>query len=414
MIACTSFESTARSTPRTISVPSSVATCRFLISSRAKSFVGSYPVTQPFKRGRSGHAQCSDCALGRPGQVDVVPRSMALRIGTGKSSSSSCCSSSSAPSGSRRWAARSGTGMREFKDAVHERRRARRRSSTRRPRRRPPRPRPRRSSRSGAAARRPSTSSPAAMARLPRRLEARRPRHARRAPRRVSLAPDRLDPRRHRRRSSSPTSSTTTSSAGSRSPSPSTTTASSSRSASPSRSSRPSRSVFYRRARDLPAGRPLAALELPRARLPGELPAHRRRLRRCSPPCSSPPGVAFGVLHRPAARPRLPDHLQRRVLPDRDPGELLLLVRRVHAARYRARLPAARSSSSRSSGSACSRRRLCGGTAASVSSSSSSSRSLLPTVDPVSLVFETIPLLVLFEARSGRRCSSRSAGASAA
>src|SRR6266550_3255376 len=36
MIACTSFGETERSTPLTISVPSSVATCRFLISSTAK------------------------------------------------------------------------------------------------------------------------------------------------------------------------------------------------------------------------------------------------------------------------------------------------------------------------------------------------------------------------------------------
>src|ERR671922_1708120 len=34
MTACTSFVDTLRSTPRTISVPSSEATCRFLISSR--------------------------------------------------------------------------------------------------------------------------------------------------------------------------------------------------------------------------------------------------------------------------------------------------------------------------------------------------------------------------------------------
>ena len=38
MIACFSFRSTARSTPLTISVPSSSATCRFLISSKATVF----------------------------------------------------------------------------------------------------------------------------------------------------------------------------------------------------------------------------------------------------------------------------------------------------------------------------------------------------------------------------------------
>src|SRR5919109_297920 len=36
MTACTSFGDTDRSTPRTISVPSSVATCKFLISSKDK------------------------------------------------------------------------------------------------------------------------------------------------------------------------------------------------------------------------------------------------------------------------------------------------------------------------------------------------------------------------------------------
>ena len=94
---------------------------------------------------------------------------------------------------------------------------------------------------------------------------------------------------------------------------------------------------LHRRDRDLPAGRPLAALELPRARLSGERPAHRRGLRPARHRALRH-RRRLRLLHRAASRPGVPDHLQRRVLPDRDPGELLLLVRRVHAARHRARL----------------------------------------------------------------------------
>ena len=56
-----------------------------------------------------------------------------------------------------------------------------------------------------------------------------------------------------------------------------------------------------------------------------------------------------------------------------------------------------RSSSSRSSGSASSARSGCAATAGSATSLMLSFAILLPTVDPVSLVLEVVPLLVLFE-----------------
>src|SRR2546422_1827922 len=59
MIACTSFGETARSTPLTISVPSSVATCRFLISSTAK-FVTASHLLGSGPGGDPRDTQCSD------------------------------------------------------------------------------------------------------------------------------------------------------------------------------------------------------------------------------------------------------------------------------------------------------------------------------------------------------------------
>src|SRR5688500_11010258 len=74
MIACTSLVFTLRSTPRTISVPSSVATCKFLISSRAK-----LVTTSPgFSRGPGTSprdwVQCSDSPPGDPPYAACYPR----------------------------------------------------------------------------------------------------------------------------------------------------------------------------------------------------------------------------------------------------------------------------------------------------------------------------------------------------
>ena len=103
------------------------------------------------------------------------------------------------------------------------------------------------------------------------------------------------------------------------------------------------------------------------------------------------------VLRRAAARARLPHVVRRRALRHPDPRELLLHVRRRDAARGRPRVPHA---DLRPRARAASR--------ADVRDSSASNRSiafvvllvfaiLLPTVDPVSLAFEVVPLVLLFE-----------------
>ena len=288
-----------------------------------------------------------------------------------------------------------GRGMREFKDAVTARAsRSRRRSAPlRRPRRRPPRPRPAHSRAPVAAEERERLARGHGAA--PASSEARGQRHPRRAPRRVPLAPHRLDPGRHRRlrrrvhlqRRHPPLAVAA--------PAREHATASSSQFGVTEPFFTTVKVVF------------IAAIAISLPVVLWQLwsflaPAFRRTpsaswpSSSCSPPRSSPQASPSATT-RAASRPRLPDHLQRRVLPDRDPGELLLLVRRVHAARNRARLQPADLHPRASCGSACSRpgalrrnRRI--GIAIVIVGAA-----LLPAVDPVSLVFETIPLLILYE-----------------
>ena len=150
MIACTSFVSTARSTPLTISVPSSSATCRFFSSSSAKwiSFkVGgrSAPsaaatvdlIVARFRRRAARQADltrdpATPCATPKDCWYDrahAKHRTSSTDSPDLSARSSPCFSS--ARSGCRRSAARSESGMREFKDSVtgvQEQRRSRPRS----------------------------------------------------------------------------------------------------------------------------------------------------------------------------------------------------------------------------------------------------------------------------------------------
>ena len=111
MIACTSFVSTARSTPLTISVPSSSATCRFLSLEQRQSLCSpsrSMPAGRTLvARDTSGSRSPS---AGRTGAAPPTLSSIACLsdrpLGDRSSFSCSCCCSS-APSGCRRSAARS-------------------------------------------------------------------------------------------------------------------------------------------------------------------------------------------------------------------------------------------------------------------------------------------------------------------
>ena len=140
----------------------------------------------------------------------------------------------------------------------------------------------------------------------------------------------------------------------------------------------------------------LAVLGVLRARV-------RAALRSASSSCSSPRDRplrlrrALHVLRRPPTRARVPDVVRRRALRHPDPGELLLHLRRADAARgglaflmpifvLGARAPP---------------RPLVGHAAPEppdrVRPAARRSPILLPTVDPISLAFEVVPLLLLFE-----------------